>query len=71
MKRREVLALSAALGLAAVSTPRPARATVTMTDRGALTGSAEGRIWSRVADEVGNTQGAAEVWHLGPARFCA
>lgn len=43
-------------------------AAVDTVDRGPLPGTGEGRIWSRVVDQVGNTQGQAEVWHLGPAR---
>ncbi len=33
-------------------------------DMGPLKGSAEGHIWSKVVDEVGNTQGRNEEWQL-------
>lgn len=44
----------------------PAWSQVAQVDRGLLAGSDGGRIWSRVVDEVGNAQGQAETWHLGP-----
>ena len=43
----------------------PGLAAVETIDRGPVAGSAEGRVWSRVVDQVGNTQGQAELWHIG------
>ncbi|KAF1083446.1 MAG: hypothetical protein GQF41_0224 [Candidatus Rifleibacterium amylolyticum] len=33
-------------------------------DMGPLQGSVEGHVWSKVVDEVGNTQGRNEIWQL-------
>ncbi len=33
-------------------------------DMGPLKGSAAGHVWSKIVDEVGNTQGRNEVWQL-------
>lgn len=33
-------------------------------EMGPLNGSAEGHVWSKVVDEVGNTKGRNEVWQL-------
>lgn len=33
-------------------------------DMGPLNGSAVGHVWSRIVDEIGNTQGRNEVWQL-------
>lgn len=43
----------------------PGLASVETLDRGLVAGSAEGRIWSRVVDQIGKTQGLSEVWHIG------
>lgn len=57
-------ALLATTALVAVSLAAPAWAVPEQVDMGPIGGSAQGHVWSRVVDEVGNTQGRAESWTL-------
>ena len=41
-------------------------AAVEWVDMGPISGSVQGSVWSKVVDEVGNTQGRAETWTLNP-----
>jgi len=70
LARSPVLLAGAALlsfGLADIAAAAP-----NWVDMGPIGASAQGHVWSKVVDEVGNTQGRSESWSLpqgGPSRI--
>lgn len=62
MTRRQSLIILGFGGLA--WSARPLLAAQDWFDMGPIDGSADGHVWSRVIDEVGNTQARFEEWHM-------
>ena len=57
-------ALLATAALLSLSVADIAAASPEWVDMGPVAGSVQGHVWSKVVDEVGNTQGRAESWTL-------
>lgn len=64
MKLKQVSRSTLALIVSLVSAPVASAAGVEWVDMGPLNGSAQGRAWSKVVDEVGNIVGRNEIWKV-------